>query len=163
VAASAHKPVLHMLCGKIASGKSTLAAQLAQAPGTILVSQDRLMLALYPEENKSVADFIRLAPRLRGAIAPLLIDVLRAGVSVVLDWAANTKSSRAWMRSIFQAADADHRLHVLPDDDALCLQRLAARNEEGRHEYQVSRAEYDELMRYFEPPSPDEGFTIVRH
>ncbi|WP_246504100.1 ATP-binding protein [Plastoroseomonas arctica] len=30
---------LHLLCGKIASGKSMLAAQLAARPGTLLVSE----------------------------------------------------------------------------------------------------------------------------
>ena len=29
--------VLHLLCGKIAAGKSTLAGQLAAAPATILI------------------------------------------------------------------------------------------------------------------------------
>lgn len=160
---SSSTPVLHMLCGKIASGKSTLAARLAQAPATLLISQDRLMATLYPEENRTVADYIRLVPRLRDALTPLLIDVLRSGISLVLDWPANTRAGRAWMRTVFEAAEAGHRLHVLPDNDALFLQRLAARNEEGKHEYKVSRAEYDELMRYFEPPAPEENFTIIRH
>jgi len=33
-------PRLHMLCGKIASGKSTLAARLGSAPGTALLAED---------------------------------------------------------------------------------------------------------------------------
>ena len=33
-------PVLHMFCGKIAAGKSTLAARLAKAPRTKHVSED---------------------------------------------------------------------------------------------------------------------------
>ncbi len=31
-------PTLHMLCGKIAAGKSTLAASLASAPRTVLIA-----------------------------------------------------------------------------------------------------------------------------
>ena len=33
-------PVLHMLCGLISSGKSTLAARLAAEPGTVLITED---------------------------------------------------------------------------------------------------------------------------
>jgi predicted kinase len=33
---------LHMLCGKIAAGKSTLARQLADVPFTVLLSEDPL-------------------------------------------------------------------------------------------------------------------------
>lgn len=39
-------PTLHMLCGKIASGKSTLAARLSATPGTVLVSEDAWRTAL---------------------------------------------------------------------------------------------------------------------
>jgi predicted kinase len=36
-----HVPTLHMLCGKIAVGKSTLAAKLGESPATIVIVQDR--------------------------------------------------------------------------------------------------------------------------
>ncbi|NCE91845.1 AAA family ATPase [Pseudomonas sp. L13] len=35
-------PTLHLLCGKIASGKSTLAKTLAAEHGAIVLSEDRL-------------------------------------------------------------------------------------------------------------------------
>jgi len=47
---SPQKPMLHMVCGKIASGKSTLSAELACAPNTILVSEDAWLDALYGEQ-----------------------------------------------------------------------------------------------------------------
>lgn len=156
-------PTLHMLCGKVAAGKSTVAAQLARAPGTIVVAQDPWMAALYPEELRSIADYVRLLPRLRAAMGPHVAGLLRAGVSVVLDWPANTRASWAWMRSIFEAADSAHRLHLLDVPEEVCLARLSARNAGGQHEYQVSDAEFAELARYFEPPAPEEGFDVVVH
>ena len=41
---------LHMLCGKIAAGKSTLAAELARQPNTVLIAEDFWMTQLYPGE-----------------------------------------------------------------------------------------------------------------
>jgi predicted kinase len=151
-----------MLCGKVAAGKSTLSTRLI-TPGTVVIAQDHWMSKLYKEELQTVADYIRLVPRLRDAMAPHLVDLLRARLSVVLDWPANTVASRAWMRGVFEAAGAAHKLHVLDVTDEVCLARLQARNAEGRHEYQVSRAEFDELSRHFEPPTPAEGFDIVLH
>jgi predicted kinase len=52
----AQVPTLHMLCGKVAADKSTLSAQLAQAPARIVVAQDHWMAKLYPEELRTVAD-----------------------------------------------------------------------------------------------------------
>jgi predicted kinase len=161
--APGHVPTLHMLCGKVAAGKSTLAARLAEAPATIVIAQDPWMAALYPEELRSIGDYARLVPRLRAAMGPHVADLLRAGLSVVLDWPANTRASRAWMRGLFKTAGAAHRLHVFDVPDEVCLARLAARNAGGLHEYQVSEAEFAELARYFEQPAPDEGFEVVVH
>ena len=60
-ASFATSPTLHLLCGKIASGKSTLAAELAAAPGTVLISEDARLAPLYGEEMLSVADYVRCA------------------------------------------------------------------------------------------------------
>ncbi len=60
-------PTLHFLCGKIGAGKSTLAAELASGPGTMLLSEDRWLAALYPGEILDVADYGRCAARLRNA------------------------------------------------------------------------------------------------
>lgn len=46
------------------------------------------MSKLYKEELQTVADYIRLIPRLRDAMGPHVTDLLRAGLSVVLDWPA---------------------------------------------------------------------------
>lgn len=44
---------LHLLCGKIASGKSTLAAELSAAPGCVVISEDQWLAALYKDEMQS--------------------------------------------------------------------------------------------------------------
>ncbi|MBV8521366.1 MAG: ATP-binding protein, partial [Acetobacteraceae bacterium] len=150
-------PVLHMVCGKVASGKSTLCAELARAPSVLVITMDHWTSKLYRDELKTIDDLVCLLPRLRAAMGPHLVELLRAGFSVVLDWPANTVKSRAWMRGVFEAAGASHKLHLLDVPDEICLQRLSARNTGGTHEYRVSQAEFEQLSRYFEPPTPAEG------
>lgn len=156
------RPKLLMICGKIASGKSTLAARLAQAPDTVLVSEDFWLARLYPGEIATIEDYARCTRRLREAMAPLAADLLRS-VSVVLDFQANTPASRAWMRAIFEKAGAAHELHYLRASDAVCKARLGARNARGEHEYRVSEAEFDLFTSHFVEPSAEEGFSIVLH
>jgi predicted kinase len=55
--------ILHMFCGKIASGKSTLAIGLSQAHGTVLLSEDHFLSKLYPGEISTVEDYARCAGR----------------------------------------------------------------------------------------------------
>ena len=90
--------------------------------------------------------------------------LLRAGLSVVLDFLANTVANRQWMRGLFEKAGAGHRLHFIDVPDAVCKTRLRQRNAAGTHEFTVSDAEFDEITGYLVPPSADEGFetTIYR-
>ena len=151
---------LHLLCGKVAAGKSTLARTLA-GDGALLVAQDPWMAQLYPAELRTIEDY--LSARLRAAMTPHLVDLLRAGLSLVLDWPANTVASRRWMRGLAETGGATARLHWLDVPDRQCLARLDARNAGGEHEFNVTHGEFAELARYFEPPREDEGLPIVRH
>ena len=89
-----------MLCGKMAAGKSTLAAELATAPRTLRLTQDDWLAALYGDDLRTGADFMTYSARLETVLAPHVAELLRAGLSVVLDFAANTPGQRAWMREV---------------------------------------------------------------
>jgi deoxyadenosine/deoxycytidine kinase len=52
--------MLHVLCGMIAAGKSTLTAKLATAPDTVVLSEDQLLGVLYRGEINQVADYVRV-------------------------------------------------------------------------------------------------------
>lgn len=154
------QPTLHLLCGKIAAGKSTLARRLACAPATVLISEDSWLSRLYPGEIASLTDYIRCSSRLGDVMGGHVEALLQAGLCVVLDFPANTPERRRWMRGIFERAGAAHQLHYLKVSDADCKARLRDRNREGAHDFAPSEADYDLITSYFVPPSPDEGFDL---
>ena len=154
---------LYLLCGKIAAGKSTLARQLASRQGALLIDMDRWMSVLFPVENRTIEDFARLSARLRDAMGPHVVEILRQDLSVVLDFPANTVKWRSWMRSMINEAKVAHELHFLNIPDAICKQRLRERNLRGEHQYQVDEATYDLFTSYFVAPTLDEGFNILVH
>ncbi len=156
-------PTLHLLCGKIASGKSTLAKTLAAEQGAIVLSEDQWLANLYPGEIQSIADYLRCALRVRGVLEPLVIDLLACGVNVVLDFPANTLANRQWLLGLAQAAKVPHCLHYLKLDDATCRARLHARNARGDHDFAASDAEFDLITRHFSVPSEEEGLVIEVH
>jgi len=155
--------MLHLLCGKIASGKSTLAAELGAMPGCVVISEDRWLAALYQDEMQSVADYVRVAAKLREAMTPHLVALLKAGITVVLDFPANTRTNRDWMRSVIEASSAAHCLHYLDVPDAVCKSRLHMRNQGGDHAFAATDEQFALITRYFEPPQEKEGFNLVRH
>ena len=158
-----NQATLHLLCGKIAAGKSTLTAQLGSLPNTIVISEDHWLSRLYAGQMNSVADYIRCSALLRDAIGPHLVTLLQNGVSVVLDFPANTLANRAWMRTIFEAAESAHQLHFLDVPDAVCKARLRERNARGDHEFAATDEQFDLITSHFVVPTSDEGFDIVVH
>nr|WP_259049016.1 ATP-binding protein [Klebsiella sp. BIGb0407] len=154
---------LHILCGKIASGKSTLAAKLGSQPGGIILSEDSWLSLLFKESMNSVEDYIHYSARLKSAIKPHVIALLHAGVNVVLDFPANTLASRQWIMSIIEESGAHHQLHYLAVSDEVCKARLHQRNAAGEHDFAATDAQFDFITAYFVEPQPEEGFMIVRY
>jgi predicted kinase len=152
---------LHMVCGKIASGKSTLTARLMNSQRMVLISEDVWIACLYPGEIHTLADYVRYAGRLKTLLTEHIQSLLSAGISVVLDFPFNTTNTRAWGHALFQAAGCEHQLHYLDVSDEICKSRLRARNASGEHPFQTSETQYELITRYFVPPAPSEGFNIM--
>ncbi|MDV7341412.1 ATP-binding protein [Terasakiella sp. A23] len=154
---------LYLLCGKIAAGKSTKAKELANQDLTILLSEDHWMSILFPNEINNLQDYVKYSARLRKAIAPHVNSLLSKGVSVVMDFPANTIEQRNWLRTLFETAQADHELHFIDLSDEICKKRLHNRNASGVHPYQVSDEQFDLFTSYFVPPDDSEGFNVILH
>ncbi|SNY93185.1 Predicted kinase [Cohaesibacter sp. ES.047] len=157
------KPTLHMLCGKIAAGKSTLASELASRDKTVRISEDDWLGTLFADQMATGKDYLRCAAKLQSVMGPHILELLKAGVSVVLDFPANTVETRQWMRDILAQTDADHALHLLDASDDVCLKRLQKRNASGEHPFAVTQEQFERFSAHFVPPTPEEGFTIVTH
>ncbi|MCF4166060.1 ATP-binding protein [Zavarzinia compransoris] len=155
--------MLHLLCGRVAAGKSTLAARLAATDRAIVIAEDTWLSRLYAGEITTVAAYVERAARLRALMGPHVADLLRGGLSVVLDFPANTPATRVWMREIVERSGANHRMHVLDTPIEVCRARMHARNAAGAHEYAPTDAEFDHISSFFVPPGADEGFDIVIH
>ncbi len=154
---------LHLFCGKVASGKSSLAAKLANRDGAVLISEDEWLSALFGDQMNSLQDYVNCALKLRLVMGRHVTSLLKAGVSVILDFPANTIENRAWMRKLLEETAATHQLHFLDLPDEVCLHRLHKRNREGAHAFAATEDQYRRIAQHFVPPSPEEGFNVITH
>ncbi len=151
---------LHLLCGKAGAGKSTLAASLAATHNAILIAEDIWLMRHYGE-MQTFDDYRTYSQRARTVVGPLVVDLLRLGQNVVLDYPANTRISRAWFRSLYESAGASHVLHYLAKPDQICMKRIDKRNaERPEGSYHLTQADFDHVSSLFEAPQEDEGFRI---
>jgi predicted kinase len=96
-------------------------------------------------------------------MGPLIIETLKAGSSVVMDFSGNTAAERGWVRSLFEAAGANHVLYVLEASEETCLAHLLRRNEErpeGLYFATTTEEEFRAICKFFQAPSSTEGFNL---
>lgn len=158
------KGTLYIFCGKMASGKSTLANRISEQSSLILISEDVLLRTLYPDQIFDVSSYVQFSQKVKLAITPILVALLRNGTSVALDFPANTVNQRRWIKDIVVQAGAHYEFHYLDCSDAICKAQLEKRaiDEPERHATDTVEM-FDAITRYFEPPSSDEGFDIILH
>jgi predicted kinase len=155
---------LFFFCGKMAAGKSTLAREIARREDGVLLVQDELLIKLFPGEVVDIPSFVKYSSRLRDALAPHICALLSKGISVVLDFPGNTRTQRAWFRELFECANAAHELHYVDVTDELCKRQLRERSRElAKDSAFTSDAEFDAITEYFQAPSDDENFNVIRH
>ena len=155
---------LHFFCGKMAAGKSTLARELAREHEAVLLEEDHFLAALFPREIRSIADYVKFSSRVKDALSEHIVSLLRRGISVVLDFPANTQNQRRWFRQLIGSAEVAHELHYLDVSDEVCRAQLRERSKslpEGSPF--TSDAEFEAITKYFQPPTAEEGFNVVLH
>lgn len=158
------KGTIYIFCGKMASGKSTLATQIAQQNSLTLISEDALLGTLYQDQIVDVPTYVQFSGKVKLAIKPILVDLLRNGTSIVLDFPANTVDQRKWIKAIVVQADAHVEFHYLNCSDAICKAQLRKRIINEPERYATDTVDmFNAITKYFEPPSIDEGFEIINH
>ncbi|WP_272574124.1 AAA family ATPase [Providencia sp. PROV259] len=153
---SDNKVRLHFLCGKIASGKSTLAKQLAKQPRTVLLSEDEWLSTLYPNEVTELTHYIAKSTLVKKVLEKHIKQLMDAGNTVVMDFPANTPNQRQWLKSLAQLSNVPYVFHVLQVDNDECKARLAARNLTGKNPFHTSDTQFDLITAHFSYPAPDE-------
>lgn len=128
-----------------------------------MIAEDEWLDGLYSDEMSSISDYMRYMSKFREVMGPHVVSLLNKGISVVLDFQANTIASRDWMRGILEQTQAAHILHVLDVPDEVCIARLHARNAQGDHPFAATEEQFRLITKHFVAPSSEEGFNIVMH
>jgi len=137
---------------------------LAVRENAVLLVQDDFLNALFPGEITDIPAFVDRYTRLRNALAPHICVLLSKGISVVLDFAAATKTQRVWFRELIERTHVEHELHFVDAPDAVCKTQLRNRSRglpAGTR--WTTEEDFEAINTYFQPPSEVEKFNVVRH
>lgn len=143
---------LILLCGLPGAGKTTLAARLAEERRAVRLTKDEWLFALgsspwdEPTGEKLEVELWHLAQ-----------EILRLGLSVVLDFGLWARVERDEFRSAARDLGVGVELHFLGASTDELWERIDARNSEPPWDScPISRAHLDEWTAFFQRPDAAE-------
>ena len=149
MAANRLQPRLVLLCGLPASGKTSLAREIADAYGAVRLSLDEWELALDVDpfdagfQTRLEAEFWQLTRRL-----------LVLGTSVVLEWGFWARSERDEKREAARTLGVAVELRFLDEPYEELVRRVVARHAAGG--IAITESHMDRYRGIFQPPTDDE-------
>ncbi len=151
-------PKIHLICGKICSGKTHYTRGLIAERGAVLLSSDELISALFhPNEN----DFHdKIIKKVHAYLFDKAAACARSGASVVLDWGFWSKTDRAAASAFFRKRGIAFEWHYIDVSDANWRRNIERRNaavERGETtDYFVDEGLLAKLESLFEVPERSE-------
>jgi len=149
---------VHLICGKICSGKTTFARKLAERENAVILSCDEVTWALFDNDLGKGHD--AMTARIRDYLRQKAAEIVRAGTDVILDWGFWTAAARREIREHFTAMGIDvqwHHISVSPEEwEARIQKRNAAVLAGESRDYFVDEGLRLKLERLFEEPSEEE-------
>lgn len=150
---------IHLIYGRLCSGKTTLAGKLAEQERAVILSCDELMLALFPDDGLGSA-YEEISTRVREYLWKKAFELNAAQVNVVLDWGFWSRAARqdALSRCRERGIPVVRHLISIPDEE--WHRRIEKRNQAVRQglrkDYLVDEGLYRKFLSRYEAPSEDE-------
>jgi len=160
---------VHIICGPLGAGKTTVARRLAQTQGALRFSLDEWVMQLFGTEAPHPMVFewwVERCSRCSKRIWSVCRDVLGQGFDVVLDFGFPGLAHREEYRALAAEAGATVHLHIVDADVALRRQRVRERNRDQRETFAllVTDGMFEGSESWWEPPSGIElGGAVTFH
>lgn len=153
---------VHLLCGKVGSGKTTFARRLEQN-GAVRFSVDDWMLRLYGPHMPRKEFDARLELCLK-LILELSERLATLGVPAVVDAGFWSRARRDETRERLGRAGVAFCLHYFDVPDSELWRRLELRNRElPPGTFEITREMFELFNGWFEPPAEDELVHVVEY
>jgi predicted kinase len=143
------QPRLVLLCGLPASGKTTLAREIADAYGAVRLNPDEWELALGIDPFD--AEF---QVRLEAQFSRLTERLLVLGISVILEWGFWAREERDEKRDLGRSLGAAVELRFLDVPYDELVRRVGDRHADGG--LAITESHMEAYRGIFQPPTEDE-------
>ena len=149
---------LVLICGKLCCGKTTYAKRLAKEIQAVRLSCDDIMLSLFGKDLGDKHD--EVTQRVQRFLLKQSLEMLEAGVSVIVDFGFWRKAQREEFASLYAQHAIKPEWHYIDIDDETWRRNIAKRNasviKDETLDYYVDEGLAKKCEQLFEKPKPEE-------
>lgn len=117
---------VYLICGRICCGKSTYAKRLQAEKNAVVLSVDEIMLAIFGLYAGERHD--EYAAGVRKYLFEKSLELIGAGVGVILDWGFWTRAGRQEAKAFYERRGVECALHYVDVREDVWRARIAERN-----------------------------------
>lgn len=154
-----------LICGKIGSGKSTYAKQLAQQLNAVNISQDELMLGLFGAEmyGEEPEKYEKYGARVEAYVKRKAGEAAKAGAVVICENGFWSRAERDALRRFYADLEVSCELHYMDTPEEVRFKNIRCRNEairQNKSHFYITKDE--DINHFFETPDEDEVDVKVK-
>jgi predicted kinase len=150
---------VYFLCGKIGSGKTTIAREIRADSGAVIFNLDEIMAPLFGQ-TLGRERYVKNLAICRDFVYRIADQVLDSALPVVFDFGF---WSRAERREAAERFSGRKRVFLYcPLDDEEQRKRVFNRNASTDKTYSFTEEQLRFLNAFFEEPDESEGITLIR-
>ncbi len=154
--------MIHLICGKICSGKTYFAKRLSREKNAVILSCDELSRTIDRHISLDSGAYDILARDLQKYLLDRAADIGRMSVDVILDWGFWTAAQRAEVSAFFREKGLEFCWYYMDIDDISHKRNIEKRNSyTHENEYYVDEGLLSKCLSRFEEPYSESMVRIV--
>lgn len=153
-------PIVHLMCGFIGFGKTTVAKQLERETGAVRFTPDEIMIARFGTDVGS--DFNEKANDLLKDIWLEIERAIKSGHDVIYDEGCWSAGYRQYLTQKVHDLGARAIWHQVVCDMDIAKQRMLRRSAQYR-ELSIDENWFENNLNQYEPISDADGLDVIYH
>ena len=152
----------YVICGFIGAGKTTFARKLEKEKNALRITKDEWIVKIFGNKITSDKNFEKYDQDITKLATDIAFKILRSGGDVIIDEGFWARSQRDDIKKKIIQLRAKPFLYYVECSIEKMRERVVNRSKNPPEDsFEISEGMFDEYLKYWEPPTEEEGVLLV--